>query len=373
MELDNNNEKTDTQRNYSLDLIKAISIILVLIWHLQPFDISIPNITRFSANIIFKETLNAVYFQVTLIAVPSFLITSQYIYFQKLKQYGYIYFFKRLAVLSYITIFWISVQFFFYYLIAPLFSVDTTISPLPTSIPGWLQLIMIGGPFRLNSSTNVGSSAFYYLTTLIALTIFSTLYAIACRNIQLEKIISILIISLSLVYFQQQAFNEGVITYSRIENFIIYVPIAHLVNSYRDKLSYTVNYVLGAGYFIFCFQDIYLQASGFQFNIYGRVSIVFGATALICSLINKKNTTEAQSVRFLSSHSLGIFALHLYIQYFVTLYLMPIFTLYYIRRKMPLWEFRINFQVLSIGLLTVLVTLICVYLLGKTPVRRFVK
>ncbi|MBL8076486.1 MAG: acyltransferase family protein [Anaerolineales bacterium] len=373
MELNKNNEQIDTQRNYNLDLIKAISIVLVLIWHLQPFDISIPNITRFSVNIIFKEALNVLYFQVTLIAVPSFLIISQYIYFQKLKQYGYIYFFKRLAVLFYITIFWISAQFLFYYLVIPLLSAGTITLPPPTNISDWLRLIMIGGPFKLNSNTNVGSSAFYYLTTLIALTIFSTLYAIACRNKQLEKFISILIISMSLIYFQQHSFKEGVITYSRIENFIIYIPIAHLVNSYRDRLRYTANYVLWAGYFLFCFQDVYLRTSGFQFNIYGRVSIVFGATALICSLINKKNTTEAPSVRFLSSHSLGIFALHLYIQYFMTLYLMPIFSLYYIRRKMPFWEFRINFQVLSIGLLTVLVTFICVYILGKTPLRKFVK
>lgn len=369
MEPNTNNTMMKGQRDYNLDLIKAICISLVLIWHLEPFDVSIPNITRLSANIIFKELLIALYFQVTLIAVPAFLITSQYLYIRKLKQNGFQYFFKRMGILVYITLFWISIQLIFYYFVSLTTSTDTTITHPLASIRDWIELFMVGGP----SLPVVGNSVFYFLTTLIVLTILSTLFIQSCTYEGLEIFIGILVIIGSLVHFQRMAFQGNVILFTQINNFILYVPVAYFISTYGHRLRITAMSILWLVYFLLCLQDIQLRHMGLQFNIYGRASIVFGASALVCSLVNRKNIQESKLVHFLSHHSLGIFALHRYIQYFVTIYLMPVFVMYGLRKKTPFWEVRINLQVLSIGFITILFTLFCVYILGKTPLRKFVK
>jgi surface polysaccharide O-acyltransferase-like enzyme len=363
MEINSGSGKDSVQRNYNLDLLKAISICLVLIWHLQPFDISIPNLTKFSANMIFKESLIAFYFQVTLIAVPIFFITSQYLYFQKLAEHGYSYFFRRMGVLFYITVFWISFHFVFYYFIAPLASIDLPSASLPATLSAWLHLLMNGGP---------GGSPFYFLTILMALTVYSTLFAMIFRYEWLGIFLGSFIVIVSLVYFQIQAFKGGVITFSRIENFIIYVPIAYFINAYGSKIQLAGKSILWIAYFLLCFQDILLRHAGLQFNIYGRASIAVGAAALACSLINRKNTGETKLANLLSVYSLGIFSLHLYIHYFVITYMLPVLVMYGVPKKIPLWEFRINIQLLIMGFLTILLTLLCVALARKSPLKVFV-
>lgn len=363
MEITSSSEKDKAQRNYNLDLLKAISICLVLIWHLQPLDISIPDLTKFSANIIFKESLIAFYFQVTLIAVPVFFITSQYLYFQKLAEYGYSYFFRRMGVLFYISTFWISFHFIFYYFIAPFASIDMLPAAPPATLSGWLHLLMIGGP---------GGSPFYFLTVLMALTIFSTLFALICRYKWLGIFSGIFITLAFLVYFQIQAFNGNSITFTRIENFILYVPVAYFVHAHGSKIQFSAKFALWLVYFLLCSQDILLRLEGLQFNIYGRASIAVGAAALVCSLINRKNSGESRLVNLLSAYSLGIFSLHIYIHYFMITYMPPLFIMYGVFRKIPLWEFRINIQLLIMGLLTFLITLLCVFLAGKTRLKVFV-
>jgi len=241
---------------------------------LQPLDISLPNVTKFSANTIFKESLIAFYFQVTLIAVPVFFTASLYLYFQKLAEYGYSYFYRRMRVLFYITLFWISFHFVFYYVIAPFASIDVPPAALPATLSGWLHLLMIGGP---------GGSPFYFLTILMALTIFSTVFAMICKYKWLGIFSGIFIILASLVYFQIQAFNGNSITFTRTENFILYVPIAYFIHAHVAKIQFPAKFSLWLVYFLFCLQDILLRLDGLQFNIYGRASIAVGATALVCS------------------------------------------------------------------------------------------
>ncbi len=78
-------------------------------------------------------------------------------------------------------------------------------------------------------------------------------------------------------------------------------------------------------------------------------------------------------IDFLSRHSLGIYALHKFFWYFVALQLSPVFILVNLRKKMPVGELMVNFQTLSIALLTILLTFLSVYVLGKTPLERYIK
>jgi hypothetical protein len=298
-----------------------------------------------------------------LVAVPVFFTTSLYLYFQKLSEYGNSYFFRRIRVLFYITLFWISFHFIFYYFIAPFASIDMPPAAPPSTLSGWLHLLMIGGP---------GGSPFYFLTILMALTIFSTLFAMICKYKWLGISSGIFIIFASLAYFQIQAFNGNSITFTRIENFIIYVPIAYFIHVYDSKIQFSAKFALWLVYFLLCFQDILLRLDGLQFNIYGRASIAVGAAALVCSLINKKNSGESKLVNLLSTYSLGIFSLHIYIHYFMITYMPPFFIMYGVFKKYPLWEFRINIQLLIMGFLTFFITLLFVTLARKSPLKVFV-
>jgi hypothetical protein len=369
MKVDVDSVDTKKPRDYNLDLIKAICISLVLIWHLEPIDISIPNITAYSANIIFKEAQIALYFQLTLTAVPAFLITSQYLYIQKLDEHGFPYFFKRLVHLFLITLFWISCQSAFYYIFVVAKSQDPSTGFLPSSGMGWLGYFLSGGP----SLPIVGGSVFYYLGVLIILTTLSTLFVWGCKWKWFEISVGLFIIISSLVYFQIQGTSGNYIGSSNIRNFIIYTPVAYFLCKYGHRIKLTLPVLLWTACLFFSYEDLILRLAGMPMNVYGRVSIAFGATALVCSFINQNNPKEVKLITFLSTYSLGIYALHKYFEYFFTLQLMPVFILFNIRKKIPVGEMRINFQVLSIAIPTILLTLVSVYILGKTPLKRFVK
>jgi len=369
MKIDVDNEKTSNSRDFNIDLIKAICICLVLTWHLEPIDISIPTITAHSANIIFKEAQIALYFQLALIGVPAFLITSQYLYIQKLQERGYPYFLKRLGQLFLIAVFWIFCQCVLYYILVASKSPETTAGFLPSTASSWLSFFLIGGP----SLPIVGGSVFYYLAILIILTTLSTLFVLGSRFKWFEISIGLIVIIGSLVYFQIRGFSGVEISSSKIDNFAVYTPIAYFLYKYGSRLKFSLLGMIWIAYIVFSCEDIILGLAGIPLNVYGRVSIVFGAVALVTSLMHQTIIRETKLASFLSIHSLGIYALHKYFQYFIALQLTPLFTLYNIQKKIPVGEMRINFQVLSIAIPTLLLTLASTYILGKTPLKRFVK
>nr|MDA8174543.1 acyltransferase family protein [Nitrospiraceae bacterium] len=74
-------------RDYRLDLLKAVAITFVLIWHLKPVDVTAIPAPATVFNGILEQipiVLGIFYYQVTLIGVPLFIIVSLYLFYGKI-------------------------------------------------------------------------------------------------------------------------------------------------------------------------------------------------------------------------------------------------------------------------------------------------
>jgi fucose 4-O-acetylase-like acetyltransferase len=96
--------KKNMTRDSAIDAAKAISIVLVLIWHLQPFLVvsgssgRIADIARFSLNVFYE--------QITLIAVPLFILVSLALFWEKLNALGTSYAVHRVRRLVFLYAVW---------------------------------------------------------------------------------------------------------------------------------------------------------------------------------------------------------------------------------------------------------------------------
>lgn len=138
----------EKHRDYSLDIIKAIGIILVLCWHFQPFDITAPRLLDYHIRGIFREGIKAFYLQITLLGVPSFILVSMYLYFKRLDEHGLRYTKPRLWHLINIFVFWVSVQILVVY-----------IADIPKSIPFIEQMKLLFGSLSLRGVFLEGGAA----------------------------------------------------------------------------------------------------------------------------------------------------------------------------------------------------------------------
>jgi len=361
---------TPPQRDSRLDLIKAICIVLVLFWHLQPIDIAAPKLTQYHFDLLLKEGIKTFYLQVTLLAVPTFLLVALYLYFGKLAKHGYKYLWIRLPRLIQIFLFWVACQLLMFYLLS-----------IPKSLPlaeQWnllkveLQpyaIFIAGGP----QLPEVGGSVFYYLSMLVILTVLATLFFHLAQNRAVGIGIGAIIIAGSLLYFEYCSLHGIIVLFFDVSTFVIYIPIAYFLQFNKFDFSKSLFIFIVAGYIFFTIQDYELRKLALHINVYLRASIVFGAIALFYGINNLKIETDFKVTNFLSTYSLGIFAIHKYFQYFVITLLTPYFIAEGITKKVSYGNFRVNIQTLMIAALATVTTLLCVFLLGKTPFKRFIK
>jgi len=62
----------DEKRNYNIDVIKAISICMILVWHIQPLNfIELNNELLY---FILNRSVRTFNFEISLLAVPSFFL-----------------------------------------------------------------------------------------------------------------------------------------------------------------------------------------------------------------------------------------------------------------------------------------------------------
>ncbi|MCC7118745.1 MAG: acyltransferase family protein [Anaerolineales bacterium] len=359
-------------RDYRLDIIKAISIILVLCWHFQPFDVTAPKLTDYHLSGIFREGIKSFYAQVTLLGVPSFILVSLYLYFMNLSKRGYSYTKSRPIHLAQLFAFWVSCQIVIYFLTT--YSLTNSFADNLTSLLKGLSFYKIfieGGP-RLNFIG--GGSVFYYFTTLFFSTILATFYFfITTKNETAGAWIGALTVISSLIYFEYCSLNNIYVELLDLRTFIIYIPLAYYLWSHKDKFSIWLFIFFIVGYVFFAVQDYYLRRQGFVINVYLRTGITFGASMIFYGVKNLSLIKESKTLTFFSIYSLGIYATHKYFQYFSTALLSPYFELYKIGKKTHFGEIHINLQVLSIAALGISLTLLCVFLLGKTRLKGFVK
>jgi hypothetical protein len=328
-------------RDAQIDIIKAISIVLVLLWHIQPIPGGLlPQNSLLSD--LGREIIRLFYFRITLLAVPIFILVSLYLFIKKMAIDGS-YWKTRLWKLMQIYIFWVGIQFILY-----LITGGPLPLPLNTIIPG-------GGP----PLPYVGASVLYFLFILILCTIWSTLFLKIPERFRL--ILSIIVIGLSCLHFVfAPRYGIGLDTVA-MENYYIYIPIAYYLQNYKEKLSKYRVYLITA-FFITAFYEEYLWST--PLSAYGRLSTVFGVLSLVSIFISGKFTAY-RSVEFLARYSLGIFALHRYFQY-LCIFLLAIY------RQKGLLIVPSVMQPMLIFIVVVTLSCITSYLMGKTKMRIYV-
>lgn len=357
-------------RDERLDVIKAISIILVLFWHLQPIDVTAPRLTAFHISSLLKESLLSFYKEVTLVAVPSFFLVALYLYFSKLNENGPRYILTRLAHLLRIFVFWVLCQILVYYIIVIPKSLPFSeqIKTLAQSLSLW-TVFLEGGP----ALPLVGGSVFYYLSSLFILTILATLFWLLAKINWLGITTGMAVVAGSLLYFEYCSVTGVYVSLLNIVTFALYIPIAFYFNSSRYRFSKPLLWFLFAGYVVFFIQDYYLRNQGLNPNAYPRPAIVFGAATLFYGVRNLKFPKMTKTLGFFSTFSLGIYAIHKYFQYLSIVALTPFFAMLEIPRKVPWGEFRIDAQAILVAVLVVTLSVVSVYLLDKTPLRKFIR
>ncbi len=193
-------------------------------------------------------------------AVPIFYIVSLFLFYShSLDNTTYLK--LRLRRISKLYVFWTIIQLTVYAVI-----VYVGLEHEPISIS---RIILEGGP-RL---PYIGGSVFYFLFNLIPLTILAFLYARLKDRIKMP--IGIAVILGSAIYFTLCSIRGVDIPYWRLDNFILYIPIAYMLahKGNRFRLYMCTSLVLAS----FNFWRVFSGG-----DAYAQVSVVSGAVAVFC-------------------------------------------------------------------------------------------
>jgi hypothetical protein len=327
-------------REAGIDILKAICIVLVVVWHIHPLtEAMLPDINAVA--ILGKQAIKFFYLNISLLAVPSFILVSLYLFIGKLSQTED-YWKKRFLRLVQIYVFWVGIQFILYLLLGGKL-------PLP-----FKTILRAGGPdLPLDPAI---PSIFYYLSVLILCTIWTFLLPE-----KIKFILSIVIIALSCMYFfLSPLYGIGIDTKS-MKNYYIYIPVAYYLYRYKEKfVQYRVFFFVG-----FLLSVVYEWTFSDMTSAYGRLPVFFGTLSLVSMCMSGWSAANCP-VKFLAKYSLGIFALHLYWHSFVkSLYVM-------LRQLTGDLSSGTAYEGMLLFIITFTLTCASVYLLGKTKLRIYV-
>jgi peptidoglycan/LPS O-acetylase OafA/YrhL len=337
---------TDHAREAGLDIVKAVCIVLVVVWHLQPITAGMLPVQTALA-LWGGRAIHFFYFNISLLAVPSFILISLYLFFSKLSEVED-YWKKRFLKLVQIYVFWVGIQFSVYLLSG---------GPLPLPLK---TIIRSGGPdLSFGTFIPVMPSIFYYLYSLIFCTVLAFLFFRLPDKI--KWVVSFIVIVASCLYFLLTPSYGIAIDTRSMKNYYLYVPVAYYLAYYKDKfVHYRVLFLIGFGLSI-----IVEWAFAGMTSAYGRLSVFFGALCFVSFFISGWTATS-HPTRLLSQYSLGIFALH---PYCMAAVLIPYAILQKQSQALPV-------QTISEGVLTLLVTFaftcLCVWLMAKTRLRMYI-
>lgn len=337
---------TDKTRDAGLDILKAVSILLVVIWHVRPIS---PTMVQdsYPAAFVVKYIIQFYYFNLTMLSVPSFVLISLYLFIGKLSEIEN-YWKKRFLKLFQIYMFWVGIQFILYLLLGGNL-------PLPLE-----TIFRSGGPdLSCGSFMPPMPSIFYYIYVLILCTLLAFLFVKLPEKIKL--ILSIVIVAASCLYFFIAPLYGITMDTRSMKNFYVYIPAAYYLYHYKDKfVQYRWLYLI-----MFLLSTVAEQMLMDMTSAFGRVSVFFG-TLFLVSVLMSGWSDASRPIRFLSKYSLGIFALHPY-------WLIVVLSIYSVLRGKDRFLMP---QSLPEGILLLAVILgltsFSVWLLGKTKLRMYV-
>jgi len=336
------------ERDYRLDLLKALAITLVLIWHLQPIKISTVHSSS-QIGIHIHSLLNWIYLK-TLVAVPIFYFVSLLLFFKKTPSYldlG-----KRVKRLLNIFLFWFIVQMIFYLFVQKIFVLLNLHIPFPKSNAKLWWVFVMGGP----ALPFVGDSVFYFLSDLIILVILSYYYnKITTRN---TDIAAFILLSLYMFFHQ---FYFG-IPYWRIDNFLVYIPISHFFSQKENKhlISNRCFYVTLCTYICFVSYEHFMRKY-LLYTAYDVNSVQWGTIALFM-FVSIKNFTKNKAIQWLSINSLGIYALHKYFQF---LYFLVFSSNSFLNHGILIKGVVFEFKYVIVAFMTCISCILAIRLLGR--------
>jgi fucose 4-O-acetylase-like acetyltransferase len=350
------------QRDTRLDFAKAIAISLVLFWHLVPIRILVTEKSTVLTKII-GFGLTQFYLQISLVAVPMFLLVSMYLFYQKIEDSTLEGMSKRVLRIGRVYLFWTAFQFAFYYGIMFIQYLHNGVIHfwLPIPVP---RLLMEGGP----PLPIVYGSVFYFLFVLLISVLVSTVFYSLRHVKKLLPLIGISVVIVSILYFEFLNLNSRGLEHWRIENFIIYIPLSYfLLRQESGKLVRYIPYFY-MGYVLFSAQDVYLRHQGYHCGAYSRISIVFGSIALFSSALQLKNLNKSTVITFLSTYSLGIFATHKYWQLIVNV------AFQFFGFSMPVYHvaFPLDLRALTMAVISMLLTFSAILFGGHTLIKRYI-
>ncbi len=278
-------------RDARLDALKGVAIVLVLLWHLQPFA----GLGRF-------WRLTWVFnWQISLLGVPVLFLVSLYLFDRRASR-GPSYAAKRLGRIGVLLVIWGVLQSIAYVLI---------VHRLPAV---QISLLYMGGP----ALPTVGDSVFYFLFDLLLLTGASYLYLRLPARVR--ALVGVTVVIASLLYFEACALGLlGDIPYFSLLNFVVYIPIAAWLASH-SRSCVRLRLPLACAWVVLLVHDVVLrgpiphslQLSSFSY--YGRDSLVAGATLLLVATLSAK-PRPMPALETVGRYSLGLFAVHKYAWY----------------------------------------------------------
>ena len=332
----------NVSRETSIDIIKAVSIVLVLIWHLRPITQNVLPPDS-AAGIYGWPVMDFFYRYISLLAVPSFICVSLLLFMKK----SFIsegYWKKRLMRLAQIFLFWTGIQFIFYLLAG-----GSLPLPLNTIIPS-------GGPALPSGQASV----FYFLFVLIECTVLAALFLKLTETV--KWIASVGIIALSCLHFAFSPVYGISIDTMSMKSYYIYIPLAYCIAKYERQFTRCRTFFIVGYLLAICYEEF---AVGVSISAYGRLSILLGVLSFLSICLPMRPALH-WSAAFLSRYSLGIFALHMYCSYIVSRLAGMIIT-----PGQMLPPFMALERLMVFGV-TLIFTFLSVYLLGKTKMRSYI-
>jgi hypothetical protein len=315
-------------RDDRLDLLKAIGLSFVFVWHLHPLYVD--NAPAVDALVRFFD------FEISLTAVPTFLSVSFVLFYPRAASgLG-----RRLWRLFQIYAFWTAVQ--------TLLALAAARGQLR---PSW-EWLALGGP----ELPSVGGSVFYYLFDLMILTALAA--GFARLDEAARRVLAWVIVLASLAHFEWARYQGHTLLYWRPDNFILYIPTAYyLPRLVRYRSAFLVAWAAAAA------RDMW-QDNAAQ-SVYGRATVFFGALAL-AGFVLSRPVRAGTITRLLALYSLGLYAVHKYWQWAC------------IAAKnghalnLHIGAATVHLNAVWIFAVTIALSAATVALLARTPLRRFV-
>jgi surface polysaccharide O-acyltransferase-like enzyme len=172
----------------------------------------------------------------------------------------------------------------------------------------------------------------------------------------------------SLVYFEILNLSGGGLAYWRVDNFLVYIPVSYFIYKQEGKNLSRYIYPCWFLFVIFMVQDIVLRNFGYNTGVYSRFSVVFGSVAIFITILSMRNIEKNTVAYLLSRHSLGIYATHKYMQFFVIISLQH----FGLVKPIHISWLPVELRVLIIAVLTLLLTVLAIFMLCRTPLKRYV-